>query len=110
MRRLWAILRLRCPRCFEGRLFRGLFTMYPECGSCGLPFEREPGYYLGAMYFSYGFGVLAVAPVTWYLIEIDVSLRTIALVCAAELTLLSPLMFRYARALWLHFDQLVNPR
>ncbi len=110
MRRLLAILFQRCPRCLKGKLFRGLFRVNRECAVCELELQREPGYYLGAMYFSYGFGVVAVAPVTWLLIENDATLFTIAWVTAAELVLLSPLLFRYARVLWLHFDQLFRPQ
>ena len=28
---------------------------------CGLKFEREPGYFLGALYISYGLGVVSIA-------------------------------------------------
>jgi uncharacterized protein (DUF983 family) len=29
-------LKGRCPRCGEGRLFKGLLTVSPRCGVCGL--------------------------------------------------------------------------
>src|SRR5260370_26087455 len=48
-----AILRQRCPRCRQGRVFRGSLTMNDPCPVCGLIFHREEGYFLGAMYFSY---------------------------------------------------------
>ena len=35
--------------------------MNPRCPGCDVPFEREQGYFLGAMYFSYGMGVLLLA-------------------------------------------------
>ena len=47
------MLRLRCPRCLAGRVYRGLLTMNERCPQCGLTFEREPGYFTGAMYASY---------------------------------------------------------
>ena len=31
--------------------------MHDECPECGVSFEREPGFYYGAMYFSYGIGL-----------------------------------------------------
>ncbi|MEQ8762752.1 MAG: DUF983 domain-containing protein [Planctomycetota bacterium] len=110
IRRLWAILTQRCPRCLKGRVFCGLFKTHDTCPTCGLSYQREPGYFLGAMYFSYGFGVAIVAPITWYLIERDTDLTTIAIANATALILTSPLLFRYARILWLHFDQLFHPR
>ena len=34
------------------------FEMYNHCPKCGTPFRPEPGFYQGAMFVSYGFGVL----------------------------------------------------
>ena len=39
----------RCGRCGSGRLFRRYLTMVDSCPRCGLHFEREEGYWLGAM-------------------------------------------------------------
>ena len=52
-----AALRQRCPKCRDGPIFSGRVRMNEFCPRCGLRFEREPGYFLGAMYFSY---VLAI--------------------------------------------------
>lgn len=46
-------LRLRCPRCGGGRMFRGFYAMNDACGACGLDFRQEHGYYVGAMYVNY---------------------------------------------------------
>jgi uncharacterized protein (DUF983 family) len=48
-RTLWWGLTRRCPRCGEGHLFRRYFTLVPDCPRCGLHFERESGYFAGAM-------------------------------------------------------------
>jgi uncharacterized protein (DUF983 family) len=32
-------LRCRCPRCGEGRLFRGFLTLRPACDACGLDYS-----------------------------------------------------------------------
>ena len=40
---------LRCARCGSGGLFRHYFTMVPDCPRCGLHFEREQGYWAGAL-------------------------------------------------------------
>ncbi len=47
-------LRLRCPRCGDGRLYTTFFRMNRECPLCGLGFYRESGYYVGAMMINYG--------------------------------------------------------
>src|SRR6516164_509576 len=51
--RLSAILRLRCPKCREGRIFGSKNQTNPACPVCGLSFNREEGYFIGALYFSY---------------------------------------------------------
>ena len=35
--------------------------MHERCLVCDLKFDREPGYFLGAMYVSYGLGIVIVA-------------------------------------------------
>jgi uncharacterized protein (DUF983 family) len=35
---LYAGLRCRCPRCGEGKLFRGFLKLAPRCDACGLDF------------------------------------------------------------------------
>ena len=44
----WGATR-RCPRCGQGHLFRRYFTLVPDCPRCALHFEREQGYWAGAM-------------------------------------------------------------
>lgn len=46
---LWWGLTRRCPECGAGHLFRRYFTLVPDCPHCGLHFEREPGYFAGAL-------------------------------------------------------------
>ncbi len=46
--------------------------MHDECPSCGLRFNREPGYFLGAMYVSYGLALVAIGALSvalWALTE-----------------------------------------
>ena len=46
---LWRGIRKQCPRCGHGRLFHRWFTLRDRCPGCGLRFEREEGYWVGAM-------------------------------------------------------------
>jgi uncharacterized protein (DUF983 family) len=46
---LWWGLTRRCPRCGQGHLFRRYFDLVPDCPRCGLHFERESGYFAGAL-------------------------------------------------------------
>lgn len=40
-------MRRKCPRCGVGA-FDSYFKMKDHCAGCGLRFEREPGYWVGA--------------------------------------------------------------
>ena len=109
---LQAILHQRCSECGEGQIFRGAFQMNERCPVCGCKFERGPGYFTGAMYFSYALGIPIIAagvllgkfllvptwPLHWILLA----------VWAASLPLV-PAMFRYSRVLFIHFDRYFDP-
>ena len=108
---LRAIVRLRCPRCLDGAVFARLWRMHPLCPSCGLEYEREPGYFTGAMYFSYALGLALCAPVGVALtVFAGFSAIQCILAIAVMVPLLIPLLFRYSRILWMHCDQLLDPR
>jgi len=47
-KRVTRALRRRCPRCGD-HAFASYFTLKEHCESCGLKFEREPGYWAGAL-------------------------------------------------------------
>jgi uncharacterized protein (DUF2062 family) len=85
--------------------------MTDACPVCGLRFLREAGYFLGAMYISYGLGVATVLPVAIVLAVVLEWPLAVVLTIALLQTLLSvPLFFRYSRVIWLHADQLIDPR
>jgi uncharacterized protein (DUF983 family) len=46
---MWRGFTLRCARCGSGHLFKRYFTMVDDCPKCGLHFEREAGYWAGAL-------------------------------------------------------------
>lgn len=55
----------RCPNCGGGRLFKHWFTMKDRCPRCGLLFNREEGFFLGA--FVVNFGVVMIVLAAWVL-------------------------------------------
>jgi hypothetical protein len=85
--------------------------MHERCDSCGLNFERESGFYLGAIYFNYG---LTAMVVTFAYPTLTVSgmlpQRTALWGCLAFVVLFPLLFFRFARSLWLGFDELIDPQ
>lgn len=110
MRRLAAVLALRCPRCLEGRVWRGFISMNETCPVCGLKFEREQGYFTGAMVVSYALavpilGVMVIALMA--LAHLD-AVPALLIGDTAYLALV-PFIFRYSRVVWLHFDWAIDP-
>jgi uncharacterized protein (DUF983 family) len=112
---LVSILRQRCPRCrvgsiFRYSIFRGLPKMYERCTVCGLKFEREPGYFLGAMYISYGLALGSIALIAVLLWAGTVWPITKASIWAVVLFLpLAPSVTLLARVLWIYLDQSIDP-
>jgi uncharacterized protein (DUF983 family) len=102
------IIRQRCPRCRRGPIFHGLMSTHERCGVCGLRFEREPGYFVGAMYTSYAFGLVTTA--YWLpLLLLGVSPLWVLLPPALQLVVQLPITFRYSRVLWLYLDRGFDP-
>ena len=113
MTRLWRALgramRLRCPRCGRTQLFTGWFTMHERCAVCGLVYEREQGYFVGAIYVNYAVTVaIAVGTVLVLDWTIGLTLRAQLALGIALVTLVPLVFFRYARSLWLGVDHLVT--
>ncbi len=110
--RFFAVLRQRCPRCLAGNVFTGPFAMNRNCPACGLQFAREPGYFLGAMYFGYGFGsvVLGLLLLLAWLLFPGWALHQLLLMALFGFIPFLPIVFRYSRICWLHFDHIFDPQ
>src|SRR5713226_6085669 len=113
---LRSILQQRCPRCriggiFHYSVFRGFPKMCERCSICDLKFEREPGYFLGAMYLSFGLGVLIMAPIAVLLWFLTGWWITKVIFWAVVLFLpLAPTNTLFARVLWIYLDQRIDPQ
>jgi uncharacterized protein (DUF983 family) len=112
---LRAILRQRCPRCRQGRIFlysilRGFPQMQQHCSVCGLKFQREEGYFLGAMYISFGLALAIIAVIAALLWAITGWWITKDVIWAVVLFLpLAPGISLFARVLWIYLDQTFDP-
>lgn len=107
----FSILNMRCPRCREGRMYppetlysKTFMQMDKQCSCCGQPFEPEPGFYLGAMYTSYGIHavILILFVIAFYQIWGSPNLFSLALFFIIAVILMLPLTFRLSRSLWIH--------
>ncbi len=84
--------------------------MRESCRECGLPFHREPGFYLGSIYVNYGLTAVLVTGGYFALYFSRVVSPDAALWICLAFCLLFPLwFFRYARSLWLGIDYSFDP-
>lgn len=106
-----AIAHAKCPQCREGDMFKHdlrhitKFVSFNEtCPVCDLRFDREPGFFHGAMYISYAMIVAMVTIVCGFLYfalsdpELEVYVYTIVVL---NIVLL-PIFFRYSRVIYLY--------
>jgi hypothetical protein len=84
--------------------------MHPACPVCDLRYEREPGYFLGAMYISYGLAVPLM--VLFFLIFWRLTDWTFSALMVASLAALLPFapgLTLLSRVLWIYLDQRIDP-
>ena len=97
----------RCPRCGGGGIFDGYFRLKPSCPACSHAFERESGYWVGAMIVNTAvtetiFGILFVTvliltiPDVQWIPLLAVALGTNALIPVA--------FYPYSKTLWMAID------
>src|SRR5262245_27685083 len=102
-------LALRCPRCGGTRLFAGPFRMQERCAACGLTYEREQGFFVGAIYVNYAVtvasGIGLVLALDWL---VGLTLTQQLVLGVAVVALVPLVFFRYSRSLWLAIDFLAT--
>ncbi len=81
--------------------------MLEDCPRCGLHFGREPGYFFGAMYFSYGIAVVVLTILLFlvHLVAPDLSDMKKTVIAWIAFWPFVPATFRYSRTFWMHFDR-----
>lgn len=108
-RALWRGL---CSECGVGKIFAGRWKMNDRCPHCGTKFERGPGYFTGAMYFSYAMGIPIIAAIMLlckYWLLPTWPLYWILVVAWLAFLPLTPLIWRTSRILFIHFDRYFDP-
>lgn len=105
------ILKTECPNCHKGKIFKnqsllsfGFPKMNDQCSHCHTKFNKEPGYFFGAMYVNYmlnvveGIGTyLAIRP--FFSEALDLRMFPII---ASVLLLLTFFNIRLSRLLWIY--------
>lgn len=103
-------LRQRCPVCGRGKIFAGFFKTYEKCPVCGFEFEREPGYYTGAMAINLVVSELLIAIVAVPLAASQAVPVSTLIILGVTLPILLPVLFyRPTKSLWMSFDHFIHP-
>jgi uncharacterized protein (DUF983 family) len=114
---VYSVVLNKCPQCHVGKVLKyppyqinKLLDTEEQCAHCNLKFEKEPGFFYGAMYVSYALtsGVFIVA----YLLQLtlfNLPVTQFAVGMVSLLLLTFPLLARWSRLLWLNFFVKYNP-
>ncbi|MEZ0540825.1 DUF983 domain-containing protein [Fibrella arboris] len=75
------------------------------CPHCGMRFEVEPGYFIGAMYVSYAFsgGLALILGFALFYLAGNPPGWVYSLVISIAVILISAINYRLSRVIWLHY-------
>ncbi len=108
---LYSVLNNKCPRCHQGNFFESknpywlkkFDKMNKRCPVCNEDFERETGYYYGAMFVSYGLTVaFGVSVFLIMCVVLNFDAITFLVVFAILQILLMPIFYRASRLVWIN--------
>ncbi len=108
---LYSMFKNKCTYCHQGDVFveknpyklSKMFDMHKTCSHCELKYEKEPGFFYGAMYVSYALTVgwfLIWFALQSYLLQWDSTLFLVVFI--VFLVLSAPLNLRWSRIIWLN--------
>ena len=118
MKRFWVTLKrallLRCPRCGKGKIFRRWYTAYENCSVCHLVFEREEGFYTGAVAINLVVSELLITAFAvpfsiWAALNPGVPFIPLIIALSPLPVLLPFLFFRHTKSLWIGMAYLLDP-
>jgi uncharacterized protein (DUF983 family) len=104
----------RCPRCGGGKLYRTWFRQKERCPTCGMAFEREEGFFVGAYLINFAIVEIALFIVLMALIfalsqDPHASLKP-PIIAGAILAVVLPLVtYPWSRTIWTAIVLAANP-
>ena len=98
-----------CPYCGQSKVFKNWFSIETYCPACGVRFDREEGYFLGAMAVNLIVAeMVGMSAVILLLLQRDMSL-ILQEVIAISVAIGMPLLFYpFSRTFWMAFDLYVD--
>lgn len=111
MAQLLNIIKCKCPNCEKDDIFSSkgnifllkMPKMNDRCKECNYKFERETGFFFGAMFVSYALAaaeMIAFLVIGWYFL--DLSPLIVFMIIAGIVILTSTINFRLSRTIWLY--------
>lgn len=83
--------------------------MNERCSQCNLLFEKEPGYFLGALVFAYFIGVFSLIPTLLILLFIlKLNLISTITISTLQICIIHPILFRYSKLVWLFVETRIS--
>ena len=109
---IYSVASNTCPHCHLGKVFTesnpyhfgSSLKMNAGCSVCGMKYEKEPGFFYGALYVNYAlssgiFMVLYFSDALWF--QMDTSVLLVLIIIA--ILSMYPLTYRWGRLFWLNF-------
>ena len=111
---LWRGFRKQCPRCGTGHLYDGWFKMKERCPGCGVRFEREPGFFVGAYLINFaiveGFlFVLLMGYVFWKNSHPEAGVMGPVVAGVLLGTVVPVIFYPFSRTIWSAIDIAMTP-
>lgn len=116
--KIYAMITGCCPKCHEESMYLDanpfnimkIYAMHEKCSHCKLVYQIEPSFFFGAMFVSYGLGVLIgifTFLLSYFVFHADLKTSFIAIVVA--LILCNTVIMRWSRNIWInifvHYDK-----
>lgn len=116
--KIYAMITGCCPKCHEESMYLNanpfnvlkIYAMHETCSHCKQVYKIEPSFFFGAMFVSYGLGVL-IGIITFLVSHFvfQANLKTAFISIVVALILSNTLIMRMSRNIWInifiHFDK-----
>ena len=106
---LYSIFNMKCPKCHEGQFFvshpynlKTIGDILTNCPNCNEKYEKEPGFYFGAMFISYALTV-GLFLTLWFgfsLFYKNYQPFTLVLSGASLILIFSPFLYSLSKIIW----------
>lgn len=109
---LFSIFKFKCPKCHEGDFLvshpydlKKAGDIHHHCSVCGFKYEKEPGFYYGAMYVAYALAV-ALFVTLWvsfnlFFKNVSIGWQIGSIILAT--VVLAPYLYALSKIIWANF-------